>query len=38
MAALGHGLTVASWYHNLSASLAVDFARDRHGLPNFGFP
>ena len=38
MAAFGHGLTVASWYHTLPASLAVDFARDRYGLPNFRFP
>jgi len=38
MAAFEHGLTVASWYHTLLASLAVDFARDIHGLPNFRFP
>jgi len=37
MANFGHGLTVTSWYHNLPASLAVDFARDRHGMPNFRF-
>jgi len=38
MASLGHNLTVTSWYHSMSASLAVDFARDRHGLPNYRFP
>jgi len=38
MASLGHNLTVTSWYHSMPASLAVDFARDRHGLPNFRFP
>jgi len=38
MASLGHNLTVTSWYHSMPASLAVDFARDRHGLPNYRFP
>jgi len=38
MADMGHGLTVTSWYHNLPASLAADFARDRHAMPNFRFP
>jgi len=37
MASLGHNLTV-TWYYSMSASLAVDFARDRHGLPNYRFP
>ena len=38
MASLGHNLTVTSWYHSMPASLAVDFARDEHGLPNYRFP
>jgi len=38
MAESGHGLNVTSWYHTMPASLAVDFAKDRHGLPNFRFP
>jgi hypothetical protein len=38
MTSLGHDLTVTSWYHSMPALLAVDFARDRHGLPNYRFP
>jgi len=38
MAALGHTLDATTWYHIMSASLSVDFARDRHGLPNFRSP
>ena len=37
MAVMGHELDATTWYHVMPASLSVDFARDRHGLPNFRF-
>jgi hypothetical protein len=38
MAALGHDIHDTVWFTLLPPSLGADFARDRHGLPNFRFP
>lgn len=38
LAFIGHSLTNTVWFDSLPPTLAVDFARDRSGLPNFRFP
>ncbi|XP_024636367.1 uncharacterized protein [Medicago truncatula] len=38
LAFIGHSLTSTVWFDSLPPTLAVDFARDRSGLPNFRFP
>jgi len=38
LAFLGHSLTDTFWFDTMPPSLAVDFARDRSGLPNYRFP
>jgi len=38
MATLGPDVTATTWFHTMPASLSVNFARDRHGPPNFRFP
>jgi len=35
---IGHSLTHTIWFDTMPPSLAVDFARDRSGLPNYCFP
>ena len=38
LATMGHDLLDTTWFHTMPAALAVDFTRDRNGLPNFRFP
>jgi len=38
MASLGHDVTDTIWYTTMPSSLAIDFSRDRNGLPNYRFP
>jgi len=37
-ASLGHVWNDTVWYTTMPSSLAVDFSRDRNGLPNYYFP
>jgi len=37
MAALGKTVTSNTWFQTMPASLSIDFARDRNGLPNYRF-
>jgi len=37
LAAMGHDITDTTWFNTLPSSLLADFARDRHGLPNYRF-
>lgn len=38
LATLGHEVTDTIWYTTLPSPLAVDFTRDRNGLPSYRFP
>jgi len=38
LAALGQNVTSDTWFQSMPATLSVDFARDRNGLPNYRFP
>jgi len=37
LAAMGHTLTAATWFHTLPAPLLADFSRDLNGLPHYRF-
>jgi hypothetical protein len=38
LATMGQDITDTAWFNILPSSLLANFARDRHGLPNYRFP